>query len=162
MAGNDSILITGRAEFAAAVLGLASTARREIDLLSYDLDRDVYGSIELVDTIKNILLASQRTQMRVLLNQPKRAVLTGHRLIELGRAISSRIEFRELPHERINDNRGELMIVDQRALLEKREQGALYASVWPDNPLLAAMRGEYFEILWSESEPAQELRRLHL
>ena len=160
--GLDMQTVTGRSEYAAVARALVSGARRQLDLLSYNLDRNAYGSADFVEAVKLLLLSSQAARLRVLVNQPRLAMLKGHALIELGRQISSRVEFRELPPERLDDNRGELLIVDQRDVLEQREHGGLEARLWRDAADLARKRGEFFDLLWAESLPSHELRQLHL
>jgi len=158
----ESQQIFGRAAFAAVVRALAGEARRQFDLLSYDLDRSIYGSPELVETVKLFLLGSEAARMRILLNQPRQAVMRGHGLIEFARQLSSRVEFRELPPERVYGNRGELLIVDRRAVLELREHGTLEAMLWRDAPDIAKNKGDHFDALWAESLTAQDLRKLDI
>ncbi|MFX8871957.1 hypothetical protein ABTM94_19910, partial [Acinetobacter baumannii] len=59
--------------------------------------------------------------------------------------MTSQIEFRELLAERCNDCRGELLLVDRRALLVRRQQGDLDASLWKDAPDQGKQKSEYFE-----------------
>lgn len=156
------VAVEGRAAFADTALALVATASREIRLLSHELDLRLYGSEALHESIKRFLLGSERAKLRVLLNQPRLAAQRGHRLVELGRLLSSRVEFRELPEERRQEHRGEWLIVDERSLLERREPEALVARLSKDQPLAARERGNVFESLWNESAPAQELRSLGL
>lgn len=161
-AGAEAVRIEGRAALAEAARALAQSARRELLLLTYDFDARLYGSEVFVDTVKGFALADEHARLRVLINQPRLAMQGAHRLVELGRRIPSRIEFRELLDERVLEHRGELLIADQRGLLERREPDALYARHSPDSPLLARQRARDFQTLWDESPPAQELRVLGL
>lgn len=154
--------LQGRAEFALAALALARTAERELLLLTYAFDSVVYGSEAIADAIQAFALAHERATLKVLINQPRLCVQGSHRLIELGRRLPSRIQFRELLEERTLTHRGELLIVDRRALLERNEPDALYARQTMNAPLLGRQRGADFDALWDESPPAAELRVLGL
>jgi hypothetical protein len=155
-------LLTGRSEFASAAQGLVRGALRYIDLLSYQLEHEAYGTQDFVNSVKRLLLESSNARLRVLLNQPRLAVGRGHALIDLGRQMTSQIEFRELAGERHNDCRGELLIVDRRGLLERRETGELTAKLWPDAADFGKQKSEFFESIWAESHPAQDLRSLSI
>jgi hypothetical protein len=154
--------IEGHAAFAEAALELVAGASREIRLFSYELDVRLYGSEALYEAVKHFLLSSERARLRVLINQSRFAAQRGHRLVELGRLLSSRVEFRELREDRSSELRGEWLIIDERSLLERREPEALVAKLSQDQPLVARERGNAFETLWHESLPARELRSLGL
>jgi len=152
--------IEGRAALAARMLDVVRSAQYEVRLLSYELERGLYGGDEFADAVKTLLLASERARLRVLLNQSRSAMRHSERLIELGRRLSSRCEFRELPPERLNDQRSEWLIADTRNLIERRAPDSLVARAWIDNPGITHERIGDFDKLWDESVPAQELRSL--
>jgi hypothetical protein len=160
MTSHEPQALSGRREFAEAASSLVGNGLRYIDLLSYQLEHDAYGVQDFVNPVKRLLLGSPMARLRVLLNQPRLAVGRGHALIELGRQMTSQIEFRELLGERCNDCRGELLIVDRRGLLIRREQGDLDAALWRDAPDRGKQKSEYFDSIWAESPPAQDLRSL--
>ncbi len=162
MTNQEPKTLQGRREFAEAACSLARDALRYIDLLSYQLEPDAYGIQDFVNPVKRLLLNSPMARLRVLLNQPRLAVGRGHALIELGRQMTSQIEFRELLGERCNDCRGEMLIVDRRGLLIRREQGDLEATLWPDAPDVGKQKSEYFDSIWAESPPAHDLRNLRI
>lgn len=159
-ASEPSNLILGRSAFADAVLELAHAARREMRLLTYDLDRELYGEEAVVEAIKQFLLSSPRARLRVLINDARSPARGGHRLVELGRRLSSRVEFRELPEHERPSRRGELLIVDHSHVLERSSMEALESRYEKDSAALAQARGELFERLWDHSEPSAELRIL--
>ena len=154
--------LEGRAEFAAAALSLVQSARRELLLLTWDFNRLSYGSEEFVEAAKRLVLGDEHARIRVLINQPRLAMQGAHRLIELGRQLPSRIEFRELLEERVMSHRAEWLINDHGGYLERREPDALYARYLPESSVLARQRAVDFRQLWDESPAAQELRVLGL
>lgn len=153
-------LLQGRAACAARALELARAARGELLLLSDSLDRSLYGGEDFAEAVKRFLLASDRARLLVLVNQPQPAARNIPHLLELARRISSRVEFRQPSETQAEAIRGEWLIADRRALLERREPEALEAQFWAQAPQRGKTRGEEFELRWNEAEPAQELRSL--
>jgi hypothetical protein len=162
MSASAPELVEGRSAFAARALEFVGVARLEIVLLSHGLDRALYGSEGFVDAVQRFGLNSERARMLILLNQPQLAARGGHRLVELGRRLPSRIEFRELLPERIGEAHGECLIVDGRALLVRESMESLAARCWRDAPTEGRRLREPLMRWWEESPPAQELRRLGL
>lgn len=154
--------LEGRSAFADGAEQIARGALRELRLLTFDFDRRVYGTDDFVALVKAMVLASDHARVRVLINQPRLAMQGAHRLIELGRQVPSRIEFRELLDERQLTHRGEWLINDRHGLLERREPDALYARLELDAPVPARQRTTEFDGLWDESPTARELRVLAL
>lgn len=153
-------LLQGRAAFAARALELARAARGELLLLSDSLDRAVYGGEDFAEAVKRFLLDHDRARLRVLVGRPQAAARNVPHLLELARRLSSRIEFREPPETQAEPNRGECLIADRRALLERRAPEALETQAWADAPQRGKLRAEEFDTLWNEAQPAQELRSL--
>ena len=155
-------LLDGRAAFAARALELVREARGELLLLSHSLERSLYGSEEFADAVKAFLLGSERARLCVFVSQPQEALRNVPHLVELGRHLSSRLEFREPSEQQLagGGNRSEWLLADRRVLLERREPESLEAQFWAQEPQRGKLRGEAFETLWNEAQPAQELRSL--
>lgn len=152
--------LEGRVALAAAMLDAVKPARLEVLILSFEFDRAFYGSEDFVDEIKRVVLSTERAKVRVLINQPRSAMKASHRLVELGRRVPSRIEFRELSDERQITQRGEWLIVDQRQFIERRAPDSLVAYGWRDAALQARAKAREFNELWEESLPSTEFRVL--
>lgn len=159
-AAGGPVKLEGRAELASAALAAVGSARREVLLLSYDFDRALYGSEGFVDAIKALGLSSERARIRVLINQPRVAMRGAHRFVELGRRMPSRIEFRELPEERLATHRADWLIVDERHLIERSTPDALFARQQFDAPQVARAKAKAFLELWDESPGCTEFRVL--
>ncbi len=154
--------LEGRAALASALLAMAVGARHEILLLSVDLDRTLYGSEAFVEAIQRLALSSTRARVRVLVKQPRTAMQAAHRLVELGRRLPSRIEFRELAEERHTGQHADWLIADQRCFIERDRPDALLARLHGEAPLLARARTTAFLSLWEESPGCAEFRALGL
>ena len=153
-------LLTGVADFAARATQMVSTARMEIALLTLDLDRRAYGSAVFAESLRRFVLQHSHTKVRILVNATQTAIANNPRLIEFGRSLTSFVEFRELLPPRQPVVRQELLIADGRTMLFKESSSDLEARYYGAQPLAVKEKLKEFQMLWDESVPAQELRRL--
>lgn len=153
--------VTGSAAFAEAALEVVSAARHELALLSVDLQKNLFGTDAFTARLRNFILAHRRARLRVLIHDPVSAVRNSIRLVEFGRLLSSRIEFRAVPEER-RKLREEFLIADERALLYRSSPDQLEAKHYPDAPLVARSHLREFDALWQESTVAREMSSLGL
>lgn len=154
--------VVGQAEFLRRAAEMAQAVRKDLAIFSQDLDRRTYGSDEFIEPLKSFLLAHERARLRVLVLSPSAAMKTGHRLVELGRRLSSRIEFRELPPERRETTTQEFIIADEFSLLVRESPDEVEARYYPHAPLLAREQLRNFDTLWQESSPVAEFRDLRI
>lgn len=154
-------VVSGLAAYSQHALQLVANAHMEVALFSYDLDHRIYGSEAFTDNLKKLVLQHRRARLRVIVHTPALAMRKGHRLVELGRILSSRIEFRQLSEER-QKLREEYLLADERALIYKQAYNDLEARYYANDPLFARGQMRMFEALWQESEPAREFTDLKL
>lgn len=154
-------LVSGIAEFARLAVATAAVAHAELVLFSHDLDARVYGNEDFCDTLKRFILQHRRARLRALVHSPALAMRRGHRLIELGRALSSRIEFRQLGEEHLK-LREEYLMADQRTLLYKEIYNDLGVQHYANDPLRGREQMRIFESLWQQSLPAREFTDLKI
>lgn len=156
----DAELLTGAADFAARATQMVTGARMEIALLSQELDRRIYGTEVFGEALRRFVLQHGHTRVRVLVNNTQAAIGNSPRLVELGRALSSYVEFRELLPMRQQSVREEYLIADGRLLLYRETPQDLEAKYYGQSPHLARLQMKSFDLMWNESPPAQELRKL--
>lgn len=153
--------VLGHVEFAGRVIEMASGARQELLICSQDLDRRIYGDAALIDVLRRFLLEHRRGRVRGLVGDPRRAMCGAHRLVELSRVLSSRIEFRQPAADSAGPG-GDYVIVDQRGLLEHPDLGDMEARYYADAPGLAREKLRDFERQWQHALPAREFTDLRL
>lgn len=153
-------VVSGRAQFTQTALSLIAAARRDIALLSFNLDPSIYNRDDIYTALKDFILLSPRSRMRILLNDAGPAA-RGHRVVELGRTLSSFVEFRVLD-ERQRDVHADWLIIDQKQVLERRTPEHLEAHLYSDDPRFARTKYKQFEKYWQSGVPASALRPLHL
>ena len=153
-------LVTSVADFAARATQMVSSARNEVALLTQELDRRVYGSGIFTESLRRFVLQHSHTRVRILVNSTQLAIANSPRLVEFGRSLTSFVEFRELLSNRQQVIREELLITDGRMMLSRESPGDLEAKFYGASPGLSRLRMKDFDLLWDESVPAQELRKL--
>ena len=155
-----ALVATDRQQAIAAIAELLADAAHDVAIYTRDLDADLLDVPAILDALKRIALSGRRARVRVLVQDPRKPVSDGHRLIAIAQRLPSVIEFRvpQDEHDRqyasaflINDRRGYLF----RLLASRNEgEGSTYA------PGRHAQLREYFDQVWERSSPSEELRQL--
>lgn len=158
----QELLLEGHAPFLAQAVRMVAEARLELALMSQELEVRTWCSEAFVDALRAFVLQHERTRVRVLIAHPRQAIAGGSRLVELGRRLSSFVEFRELAPERRQFIREEYLIADGRAMLYRETPADLESRYFGATPQAARLKLQDFDILWNESTTAQELRDLKL
>ncbi len=144
-----------------AALELACGARMTLALFTRDLDPVIYDTQEFVTAVQQLALRSRYSRIRIVAIDPTAAIKDGHRLIELGRRLSSFIEFRRpsQEHAKLSES---LLIVDETGLLYRPVASRYEGFADSDNAFAARARLRDFDEIWEQAEPEPEFRRLGL
>jgi len=149
-----------REQTLAATALLLDDARYEIAIYTRDLDPALLDVPATLEAIRRIALSGRRAQVRILLQEPRRAVTEGHRLVALAQRLPSAIALRTPVDERDLQYPSAFLVTDARgyffrSLASRLEgEGSTYA------PGRHAQLVELFERVWERSEPSAELRQL--
>ena len=154
-------ILNGRIEFLAAAKRLISDTRYNASLLTQVMDPRVFGDATFADAVKQFLLLQRNARLRVLVAQPQLAVRGPHALVDLGRLLASRVEFREFAPGKVAPDE-EMLLADGRLLLERSSADALEARLIREDAATARERQRRFDNLWDHAVPSIELRRLSL
>lgn len=149
-----------RTEFRDAATELARASARQIALLTYAFEREVYGSPDFVGSVQSLATRHRMARIRILIHSPEWASRSGHRLVELARRLTSFIEIREL-HEQDKQLTSEVMVVDESGLLYRDSPDTLVARYQPSAPQEARAWLRRFDGLWAGGTAVQALRRLN-
>ena len=157
-------LLTDSTGSTSALSALVASARLELCLLSRCLDCRSYGGAAVTEIFKGFLLGSERARLRVLVADPRRAAAQrGLPLLELGRRLSSRVEFRDLPaRQAASLTDVEWVIADGCTLLELSLRALEPSRYWPQATTRARLRRNAFAEMWEQSTPSMSLRALSL
>jgi hypothetical protein len=140
---------------------LAEQAQRGLLLLTQDLEPPIYDQLPFLDAISK--LARQHTEpcLRILIVDSRRALQSGHRLIELSRRLGSSIQFRRPPPE-YQDTGKTFLLCDHAGYFFRPLSSRYEGKASFNNPGEVARLKKYFMELWDRSEPDSEMRMLHV
>jgi hypothetical protein len=146
-----------------AAVGIVEAARRELLLLSFDLQPQLYDQPPFLEAVRRLVVSGQRPTIRILVVDAEPAIKHGHRLIELSRKLSSFIEIRCLA----SDDRGiaeTFLLADQQSLLRQplariQQRTAVFAK---HSPREGRQLGRQFLELWERAEPDLNFRQISL
>jgi len=140
---------------------LAEQAQRGLLLLTQDLEPAIFDQVPFLNAISELARQRREACLRVLILDSRRALQTGHRLIDLSRRLSPNIQFRRPPPDYQNTGNTFLQCDDAgyifRPLASRYEGIASF-----NNPGEAARLKKTFMELWDRSEPDSEMRVLHV
>lgn len=144
-----------------AALNLANQAKRSIYIFSYDLDSQIYNQSDFLDAAKNLAIRSEYSRINILLQNNEKVQRDGHRLIQLWRRLTSKIEVRRPPADYINHPEN-FLLADETGYLHRKLYTDYEAIVDFNSRLEANKLSIFFNEVWEQSEPDSELRSLHM
>lgn len=157
----DRLILHHRDDFRQIVEQMAQQASRSIDIFTYDLDKPVYDTPGFLEAAKQLALHTPGVAIRILLQQSEKVQKEGHRLVDLSRRLTSRIEIRR-PHTDYIDHPENFMIVDRIGYIKRSQMERYEGEANFCQPYEAKILGEFFTEVWDRSEVESTLRRLYL
>lgn len=144
-----------------AAHALAGQACRSLHIFSHDLDPMVYDNGEFLEAVKALAIGHRHARVQIIIQDSRKIIERGHRIIELGRRLSSSIHIRKTPPE---------MKTHAQAFLIADKTGVLYRTVGDrfegyanfDDRFECKNLLDFFTAAWEHSAPDPELRRLHI
>ncbi|KAA2286125.1 GNAT family N-acetyltransferase [Arenimonas fontis] len=150
----------GPGDVADACLALVRAARREIVLLSRDLEPTVFGQPALVEAFKQFAIAGRGGTVRVLLLEPGAVQGQGHPLLLLAQRMSSVFQFRA-PTDDVDLQYPSAYLANDADGFLFRSLGSRWEGDWsPAHPARCRQLLEHFGRVWERSRPCTEFRAL--
>ena len=145
-----------------AVAAMATQARRELRLLTPDLEPILYDQAPFLDNVTRLAVHRRgRLPVRILLIDAEPALTRGHRLIELSRKLSSAVQIQAVPAE-LAEQCDHYLLADDSGYCLRRSAAPNAALVdFNANAHVRRMQRD-FEQLWAQGAVHTGLRRLHL
>ena len=159
--GGDDIAVSTVEESRRAALAMAQQAHLNLHIFTRDLDGPIYDQPDFIEAISALARRSDKTFVRVLVQDSQRAVKYGHRLIELSRRLTSHIELRK-PSEDYKGYNEAFLVADGRGLIHRNLADRHEGIVNFNAPRQGRDLLKFFDEVWERSEADPELRRLHL
>lgn len=153
--------ISTRAEARDAAFALAQQARVGLRLFTRDLDGALYSNEPFRQAVSDLARAGRRTFIRILVQDPSRAVRDDHRLIGLAQHLPTHIGVRRVGDD-WQDERFALLLADEQGYLWRPAADRFAGTVdFHAGPRARTLR-KWFDDVWEQSTPDPEFRRLGL
>ena len=89
----------------AAAVALVRQTRRTLIIFTHDLDARVYDTQEFADAVAALARRGRLSRIRILVQDTRPVIRSGHRLVDLAVRLSSYIEVRKVSREHEHYNR---------------------------------------------------------
>jgi len=140
---------------------MINKCRRDLDIVSRDLDPCIYDTSEMLDAIKKLALRSRLSRIRILVLQPETLKSRGHRMLDLSERLSSFIKIRRVGKEHSSFNSA-MLLVDECGFVRRPHSDRFEGRAnFKDRKTVSDMQGE-FDLLWNHSQKDPNFRRLSL
>lgn len=157
----DDIVLDNMEDNRAVGQALIAQADRSLEIFSRDLEARLYDNSDFTGAVREMVLRSQHTRVRILVNEPDYAIKHDHRLIYTARHLSSYIEIRKT-HEDYAMNPAAFLLVDQRGVLHRALATRYEGIANFNNPSQVGELLRFFNEAWTHSRQYTEFRRLYI
>jgi len=155
------IPLRNASEHQEAAICFARQAHRILHIFTYDLDSAIFGKPPFIEAVKQLIISHHKASVKILLQDCTRIQQEGHRLIDLGQRLTSRIEIRRPGPEHI-DHHENFLTADHKGFIHRKFHDQFDGTADFHAPLKTSKLDSFFTDAWEHSEPYRELRRLHL
>jgi predicted GNAT family N-acyltransferase len=143
------------------VVALARSARRDLAILSPDLDPLVFESPELLDAARLLIRSERQARVRILVADAREVVRQGRGLLNLARRAPSKVMFRSLREH--PDWSGDTLVVrDRDGVLGYSGDGRVPGYFRPDDRASCETALGRFDDLWKSGIEHPEFRNLSI
>ncbi len=157
----ERIILQGRDLFRQATESMARQAAHSLDIFTFDLDSPLYDQHGFLEAVKRLAIACRGVAIRILLQESDRARQEGHRLVDLSRRLTSKIEIRR-PHADYIDHPENFIIADRIGYIRRRVAERYEGEANFCHPIQAKLLTDFFTRVWERSEQESSLRRLYI
>lgn len=145
----------------ATALELISQVDRQLRILSYDLDPDVFDDSDLCELVSQLARKSRHTHIRILVVDTSRIVQNGHRLVALQQRLSSSIHLRIISGDP-RDVQNNLILADELGIISQSisEKEKMWANF--NNRPIVFNHITQFDELWNRAVEDKNIRPLDI
>jgi hypothetical protein len=155
------ILVEDRSLNIAAVHKLASSAMLNINIISRNLNHQIFDRSDIVDVFSQFIRKNRNTCVRIILFDSTNVIKDGHRLINLADKVPSKISIRKLPKEYAYYNES-LMTADGKGFIHNPQSDRYEGNVSFNDHMRCAELDKTFTDHWHQSEIPLDLRRVSI
>ena len=140
---------------------MVNQAGRTIRIFTRDLDPVIYDRESFINECKRIALRSQYCRIEILAFESQRIIHKGHRLVDLARAISSRIEIRR-PEKEYEKHLQSFITFDEKGYIYRTYMDRFEGIANYSDPREAHELEKLFKEIWIRSHVDPEMRSLSI
>jgi hypothetical protein len=155
---DELLRITTRDECQDLSLALARQAKRSLTIFSYDLEPSLYNSPSFYEAARDVIGSDPNALIRILVFDISRTINKGHRLLDLSRRLSSRVQIRKLPKKYHHA----FLIADDIGVLDRRRAERYEATANFNSPGWANNLLHFFNGMWDQSSRTSEVHSLNI
>lgn len=148
-------------EFTHVELALIRQARRELYILTPDLEPERFNDVEFVDVLSAFARRSRYANARILIGDPAIAVRWGHKIVKLFKRIPSRLQIRQIHEDDFKPDEA-WIVADQIGLLSRFGTDGFKGTFSAKSIPHAKRASERFEELWERAREVADFRDLHI
>ena len=149
---NDHLIVTDH---------MAPQATRSIRIFTRDLDPIIYGRPDFVDTCKSLALRSRYARIEILAFESQRIIRRGHRLVDMIRAMSSRMEIRR-PEKEYEKHLHSFITFDETGYIYRTYADRYEGIANYNDPRETREFEKLFNEMWLRSHVDTEMRSLNI
>lgn len=144
-----------------AVTAITQQCHRSLQIQSYDLDPLIFNTPEFIEAVRQVAVNSTRANIQILIEDSRKIITHGHRIIELTRQLTSFMEIRKIKTD-IKTLPDAFLIADETALVYRRQTHRYEGFVNFNDRGRCRQLLTDFRDSWEKAAPDPELRRLHI
>jgi hypothetical protein len=148
-------------EASAVAQALATQAQRSLLLHTENLEPAIYDESAFLDAVTRLSHAHSQSHIWILIQDARKVVQHGHRLIEIARRMSSSIQIRR-PAEQYRNYHESFLLADGCGYLHRPIAARYEGTANFHDPGKVADFEKYFMEVWERSEPDEEIKRLYI
>ena len=158
---DDEVQISTSDEHLRAATLMTLLCRRNISIISRELDPLAYDVPEFVDAMKKTLLANRRAKARIIVFESRAIASRGHLLLNLAGKLPSYIEFRKPGDEYAGFNES-VFIADNTGYIYRNSAERFEGIINFNDKRKSKTLMDVFEEMWNRSNPDPNLRTLSI
>ncbi len=146
-------------DYCDAIAALLPYCKDVLQIFTHDLEPQVLNRPELVKLIEEFLVFAPKPEMRIVVQDPKYAIADGHRLIQLGQRLSSKLQIR-VANKDHQDLPEAFMQADNRLGIYREFSARWEGELWINRPVHATRLSRKFTEIWDAAHEDPNFRRL--
>jgi predicted GNAT family N-acyltransferase len=151
----------GEASCVEGIVSVLDHPLREVRIYSPLLDHALFEHDSILDALSQFARSGPPATINILIHTSNLVISRGHRLLNLARRLSSKIEIRLVTAELQEDTRC-FVLADQRAFFLMPDDHEYLGHSNAYDPVQSTQLAERFDYLWQRSDHDPELRALSI